>query len=112
MERSLTNPPVWEFEVHVASSVAKNVFNGHSAMKWIEFERQVLKNLDGVVLPVQLAYRVSDDVGKMSYLKDKADWMAALARIDTKVPLARKNPVSIEVRNLVSIITKTHQKIG
>ena len=108
MERSLTNPPVWEFEVHVALSVAKNVFNGHSAMKWIEFERQVLKNLDGVVLPVQLAYQVSGDVRKMSYLKDKADWMAVLARIDTKVLLAHKNPVSIEVRNLVSIIMKTH----
>lgn len=100
--------PVWEFEVHVASSVAKNVFNAHSAMKWDEFERKVLKSLDGVVLPVQLAYRVSGDTGKMSYLKDEADWVSALTRIDAKVPLARKNPVSIEVRNLVSNITKTH----
>ena len=91
--------------MHVASSVAKNVFNGHSAMKWNDFERWVLRNLDGV----QLAYRVSGDVGKMS-LKDKVDWTTVLACIDTKVLLARKNPVSIEVRNLVSIITKTHQK--
>ena len=110
MERSLTNPSVWEFEVHVASSVAKNVFNGHSAMKWNDFERWVLRNLDGIVLPVQLAYRVSGDVGKMSFLKDKVDWTTVLACIDTKVLLAHKNPVSIEVRNLVSIITKTHQK--
>ena len=63
--------PVWEFEVHVALSVAKNVFNAHSAMKWDEFERKVLKSLDGVVLPVQLVYRVSGDTGKMSYLKDE-----------------------------------------
>ena len=112
MKSSLTNPPVWEFKVHVASSIVKNVFNGHSAMKWNEFERRVLKNLDGIVLLVQLAYQVSGDVGKMSYLKDEADWTAVLACINTKVPLVRKNPVSIEVRNLVSIMMKTHQKIG
>ena len=41
-------PPVWEFEVHVASSVAKNVFNVHSAMTWDEVEWKILKNLDGV----------------------------------------------------------------
>lgn len=100
------DPPVWEFEVHVASSVAKNIFNAHSAMKWDEFERKVLKNLDGVVLPVQLAYRVSGDIGKMSYLKDEEDWVSALARIDVKVPQARKNPVSLEVQNLVSTVMR------
>ena len=73
-------------------------------MAWEKIEKEVLKNLDGVVLPVQLAYRVSGDVGKMSYLKDEADWESALARLDSKVPLARKNPVSIEIRNLVSNI--------
>ena len=38
--------------------------------------------------------------------------MSALACIDTKVLLAHKNPVSIEVRNLVSVIWKTHRKAG
>lgn len=104
------NPPVWEFEVHVALSVAKNVFKAHSAMKWNEFEQKVLKNLDGVILPVQLAYRVSGDLGKMSYLRDEEDWVSALAHIDTKVPLARKNPVSLEVRNLVSVDNDSPEK--
>ena len=74
-------------------------------MAWGEIEKLVLKNLDGVVLLVQLAYRVSGDIGKMSYLKDDADWESMLARIDSKVPLARKNAVSIEIRNLVRIIS-------
>lgn len=91
--------------MHVTSSVAKNIVRAHSAMAWGEIEKLVLKNLDGVVLPVQLAYRVSGDIGKMSYLKDDADWESALARIDSKVPLARKNAVSIEIRNLVRIIS-------
>lgn len=99
------NHPVWEFDVHVTSSVAKNTVRAHSAMTWNEMEKLVLKNLDGVVLPVQLAYRVSGDIGKMSFLKDNTDWEAALARIDSKVPLARKNPVSVEIRNLVSNIS-------
>ena len=90
-------PPVWEFEVHVASSVAKNVFNMHSAMTWDEVEWKILKNLDGVVLLVQLAYRVSGDIGKMTYLKVEVDWVSALGRIDTKIPLACKNPISIKV---------------
>ena len=55
--------------MHVASSVAKNVFRAHSGMAWEKIEKEVLKNLNGVVLPVQLAYQVSGDVGKMSYLK-------------------------------------------
>ena len=67
------DPSVWEFEVHVASIAAKNVFNAHNAMGWDEFERKVLQHLDGAVLPVKLVYRVSGDVGKMSYLKDEAD---------------------------------------
>lgn len=42
-------------------------------MTWNEFERKVLKNLDGIVLSVQLVYSVSGDIGKMFYLKDKLD---------------------------------------
>ena len=42
-------------------------------MAWGEIEKLVLKNLDGVMLLVQLAFRVSGDIGKMSYLKDNAD---------------------------------------
>ena len=106
------SPPVWEFEVHVASSVVKNVFNAHSTMTWGEAERKILKNLDGVVLLVQLVYQVSSDIGKMTYLKTEADWVSVLGCIDTKIPLARKNPVSIEVQKIVSIIIKTHSKTG
>ena len=73
--------PVWEFDVHVTSSVAKNIV------------------------------RVSGDIGKMSYLKDDADWESALACIDSKVPLARKNAVSIEIRNLVRIIS-TYRRLA
>ena len=98
--------------MHVASSIAKNVFNVHSTMTWGEAERKILKNLDGVVLPVQLAYWVSGDIGKMTYLRTEANWVSALGCIDTKIPLARKNPVSIEVRNIMSIIIKTHLKTG
>ena len=65
----------------------------------------MLKNLDGVVLPIQLAYKVSRDIGKMSFLKDNADWDIALAQIDHKVLLACKNPVSVEIWNLVSNIS-------
>ena len=103
--------PVWEFDVHITSSMAKNIVRAHSAVAWGEIERLVLKNLDGVMLPVQLAYRVSGDIGKMSYLKDNADWKSTLARIDSKVPLARRNAVSIEIRNLVRIIS-TYQRLA
>ena len=97
--------------MHITSSVATNIVRAHSAMAWGEIEKLVLKNLDGVVLLVQLAYRVSGDIGKMSYLKDDADWESALARIDSKVPLARRNGVSIKIRNLVKIIS-TYQRLA
>lgn len=89
--------------MHVVSSVAKSLLKAHSAMSWGEFEREVLKHLDGAVLPVQLAYRLSSDTGKMSYLKDDTDWADALRRLDVKAPAAHKNAVSMEVRNLVSL---------
>ena len=57
--------------MHVASSVAKNTFRAHSGIAWNKIEKEVLKNLDSVVLLVQLAYRVSGDVGKMFYLNVK-----------------------------------------
>lgn len=94
---------VWDFDVHVASTVAKQLFKAHSALSWNEFEREVLKRLDGAVLPVQLAYKLSCDTGKMSYLKDDTDWADALRRLDEKAPGRRKNAVSMEVRNLVSL---------
>ena len=80
-------------------------------MAWNEIEKLVLKNLDDVVLLVQLVYRVSGDIGKMSYLKDNADWESTLACINSKVPLACKNPVRIEIRNLVRIIS-TYQRLA
>jgi hypothetical protein len=92
---------VWEFDVHVASSVAKSLLKAHSAMSWSEFKQEVLKHLDGAVFPVQLAYWLSGDTGKMSYLKDSSDWSEALHRLDVKVPTTCKNAVSMEVRNLV-----------
>ena len=49
--------------MHVTLSMAKNIVRVHSAMAWGKIEKLVLKNLDGVVLPVQLAYRVSGDIG-------------------------------------------------
>jgi len=103
---------VWEFDAHVASSVAKSRLEAHTAMTWSEFEREVLKRLDGAVMPVQLAYRISGDTGMMSYLKDDADWADAIRRLEAKIPLTRKHAVSIDIRNLVSFITTTYQDMG
>ena len=103
---------MWEFDAHVASSVAKSWLEAHTAMTWSEFEREVLKRLDGAVMPVQLAYRISSDTGMMSYLKDDTDWADAIRRLEAKIPLARKHAVSIDIRNLVSFITITYQDMG
>jgi hypothetical protein len=103
---------VWEFDVHVVLSVAKSLFKSHSVMSWNEFERAVLKHLDGAVLLVQLGYRFSGDTGKMLYLKNDTDWADALHRLDVKVPTVHKNAVSFEVQNLVSFIAITYQKIA
>jgi hypothetical protein len=101
-ERHLPYLPVWEFEANITSGEASRVFKSHSAMEWSEFEKEVLKQLDGMVLPVQLAYRLSGDTSKMFYLTNEADWASALKRLDAKISSARKNTVSMEVRNVVS----------
>ena len=100
-ENHLPDLPVWEFDVSVISSEAKSVFQAHSAMGWEEFRKEVLKRLRDTVLPVQLAFRVSGVSGKLSYLNDKADWESALNSVNTKITTARKNAVSLEVRNIV-----------
>ena len=89
----------------VDSGLAKSMFKAHTAMTWNTFEKEVSKYLNGAVLPLQLAYRLSGDAGKMLYLKEDTDWQSVLGRLDAKIPLARKNAVSMEVRNLVGHIT-------
>ena len=49
---------VWEFDVYIASGVAKSWFEAHTAMSWSKFEQEVMKHLDGAVMPVQLAYKI------------------------------------------------------
>lgn len=83
--------------------MAKRVFKAHSALTWSSFEKEVLKRLDDTVMPVQLAYRLSGDVGKHSFLNNEADWESALGRLDAKITSARKHAVSVEVRNMVSL---------
>ena len=41
--------------MHVTSSVAKNTFRAHSGITWSKIEKEVLKNLDSIMLLVQLA---------------------------------------------------------
>jgi hypothetical protein len=94
---------VWEFDVHVVSTVAKSLLKAHSAMSWNEIEHRVLKLLEGAVLPVQLAYKLSGDTRKMTYLKGDSDWAEALRCLDARARVVRKNAVSMEVRNLVSL---------
>ncbi|KAH9161479.1 hypothetical protein EDB89DRAFT_1913865 [Lactarius sanguifluus] len=88
---SQCEPRVWEFDVSVASSEAKSIFKGHSAMSWDELQTEVLKRLRDTALPVQLGYKLSRDVGKVSYLSSEEEWEAALTHLDTKITMAWKN---------------------
>ncbi|KAI9443523.1 hypothetical protein H4582DRAFT_2054510 [Lactarius indigo] len=88
---SQREPGVWEFDVSIASSEAKSVFKGHSAMSWDELQMEVMKRLCDAVLPVQLGYKLSGDLGKMSYLSSEDEWEAALTRLNAKIIVARKN---------------------
>jgi hypothetical protein len=69
-------------------------------MEWCEFEKEVLKRLDGAVLPVELMYRFGES-GKMSYLKGEEEWESTVKNLDAKIRGARKL-VAMEVRNAVS----------
>ncbi|KAI9432842.1 hypothetical protein H4582DRAFT_2061431 [Lactarius indigo] len=88
---SQREPGVWEFDVSVASSEAKSVFKGHSVMSWDELQMEVMKRLRDAILPVQLEYKLSRDLGKMSYLSSEDEWEAALTRLNAKIIVAHKN---------------------
>ncbi|KAI9431294.1 hypothetical protein BJY52DRAFT_1232177 [Lactarius psammicola] len=75
---SQCGPGVWEFDVSVVLSEAK----------------------------IQLAFRVSGVSGKLSYLNNEADWESALNSVNTKITTARKNAVSLEVRNIAKLSSK------
>ncbi|KAI9434305.1 hypothetical protein H4582DRAFT_2060250 [Lactarius indigo] len=93
-------PGVWEFDVSVASSEAKSVFKGHSVMSWDELQMEVMKRLRDAVLPVQLGYKLSGDLDKMSYLSSEDEWEATLTHLNAKIIVACKNAVSVEIQNL------------
>ncbi|KAH9026936.1 hypothetical protein EDB83DRAFT_2319709 [Lactarius deliciosus] len=109
---SQREPGVWEFDVSVASSEAKSVFKGHSAMSWDELQMEVLKRLRDTALPVRLGYRMSGDLGKMSYLSSEGEWEAALTRLNAKIIAARKNAVSLEIQNLTKAPSKASKASG
>ncbi|KAI9444148.1 hypothetical protein H4582DRAFT_2071725 [Lactarius indigo] len=109
---SQREPGVWEFDVSVASSEAKSVFKGHSAMSWDELQMEVMKRLRDAVLPVQLGYKLSGDLGKMSYLSSEDEWEAALTRLNAKIIVARKNAVSVEIQNLTKAPSKAPKASG
>ncbi|KAI9455140.1 hypothetical protein BJY52DRAFT_1188504 [Lactarius psammicola] len=53
-----------------------------------------------------MTFRVSGVSGKLSYLNDEADWESALNSVNTKITMARKNAVSLEVRNIAKPSSK------
>ncbi|KAH9026437.1 hypothetical protein EDB85DRAFT_2149151 [Lactarius pseudohatsudake] len=109
---SQCEPGVWEFDVSIASSEAKSIFKGHSAMHWDKLQTEVLKCLWDTGLLVQLGYKLSGDIGKMSYLSSEEEWEAVLTRLDAKITVARKNAVSIEIQNLTKPLSKVSKVSG
>jgi len=89
--------------VDVIMSTAKRTFTAHTSMTWQEFKDEVSMRLgDDTPKPIQLAYKICGDVGRMSVLNNVVDWDSALTRVCTKVKTVRRRPVSLDVKNTVS----------
>jgi hypothetical protein len=88
----------------VIASAAKKSFTAHTALTWDKFSNDVSIRLgDDTPKPIQLAYRISGESGKMIVLDNVVEWDDALMRICAKIKAARKHAVNLEVKNLVSV---------
>ena len=71
-------------------------------MCWKEFRGRVIAYLENLTGPVELAYKVTGDIGKACRMKNEDDFQAAMARLCQKAGSARTRAVGLEIRNIVS----------
>jgi hypothetical protein len=57
--------------------------------------------------PVELAYKVTGDTGRASYLKNEDDFRSAMGRLCQKANNARSPTVCLEIRNIISALYQT-----
>jgi hypothetical protein len=81
---------------------AKREFLAESDIPWEDFHRRVLLYLENATGDVELACKVTGDVGKASHLKGSEDFQATMTRLCQKASNARSRAVNLEIRNIVS----------
>ena len=82
--------------------VVKQSFMTHTSMTWVGFKEEVLTHLSDTPKLVQLAYKITSNTGKMSYLNNAVDWDTALTCLCAKVKMVRIHAVRMEIKNIVS----------
>ena len=53
--------------------------------------------------PIELAYKLFNVSKKVTILECESDWAMALAHICAKIVVVCKNPVAIDIKNMVSL---------
>jgi hypothetical protein len=85
-------------------------FSAHTNMTWMEFVNKAHQHFDVPRAEVSLGYRLNGDTRMMSYLSCESEWNAALARLKEKVLAARTRAVTMELKNMVSVILSNIEK--
>lgn len=93
---------VWLFDVDVLEGTNKRTFTARTDTSWGDFKDQVIARLDAV--DVRLVFRLNVDSRAWSDLSCEADLTTALTRVSEKALVARTREVSMEVKNVVSVL--------
>ena len=94
---------VYTFQVDVVAGEAKCDFSADTDISWEDFHRLVITYMDSSTA-VQLAYKISGDNGRASHLNSARDFMTAMERLSQRACSACSWPVSMEVKNIVSMV--------
>ena len=93
---------VWLFDVDVLEGTNKRTFTARTDTSWGDFKDRVVAQLDAV--DVRLVFRLNVDSRAWSDLSCEADLTTALTRVSEKALVARTREVSMEVKNVVSVL--------
>jgi hypothetical protein len=92
---------VWKFQVDVLDEKMIQSFTCQTDKTWREFSEEAYSYFTAPRSEVWLGYRCNRE-SATAYLRTEQQWAKALVRLRGKMRAARKLPVTIEVKNVVS----------
>ncbi|KAI0685878.1 hypothetical protein C8T65DRAFT_701336 [Cerioporus squamosus] len=98
---ALTSELVFRYQV-IVNGTSKREFTAETDISWDDFRERSIAYLYGTLEPVQLAFKIASNPGKICEVSSAQDFKVAMGLVRTKALAARSKAVAVEVRNTLA----------